>query len=165
MKQKYQIVKNDAQNEFVIREFAELDKEMLSLLCEETYSGEAITSALAEGKEALMTALRTPNMYPVGAYAEKIAEAVASLSEAAGDQTAELFFNDLDMISKREKESDTVDLADTEEEELDDLLSDDDDDIDVDDDNDNYKDNLAIKKIKSAIKIVDDDQTDIEDDV
>ena len=37
MRQKYMILKDDENGKLIIRELAELDKEMFSMLCEETY--------------------------------------------------------------------------------------------------------------------------------
>ena len=51
MKHKYLIEKNEEKNELIIKEFAELDKEILSYLCQETYAQEKIRSAIAKGKE------------------------------------------------------------------------------------------------------------------
>ena len=71
MKQKYVILKNDEKNELIIQEYAELDKEMLSLLCEESYNGPFIESAISAGKDALIVALRTQNLYPPGLFAAR----------------------------------------------------------------------------------------------
>jgi hypothetical protein len=79
MKQKYTIVRDDKNNQLIIREFAELDKEILSLLCEETYDQKLIRAAIKSGKEELIAALRTNNLYPPGIYADKIANAVKEL--------------------------------------------------------------------------------------
>ena len=79
MKQKYLILNDRENQQFKIQEFAELNKEMLSLLCEEAYGYQTIKSAISNGKEELISALRTNNMYPPGIYAEKIADAVIKL--------------------------------------------------------------------------------------
>ena len=48
MKQKYLILKNDEKNELTIQEFAELEKQdEYTLLCEETYNGGTIISAIS----------------------------------------------------------------------------------------------------------------------
>jgi hypothetical protein len=59
MKQKYLILKNDEKTKLIIREFAELDKEIFTFLCEETFDDESVTSAIAIGKDALIATLRT----------------------------------------------------------------------------------------------------------
>ena len=48
MKQKYLISKEDDQKKLIIKEFAELDKEMLSLLCQEEYDYKMIKSAISK---------------------------------------------------------------------------------------------------------------------
>ena len=64
MKQKYQIQLNRAENQIVIRENAELDKELMSLLCEERFAVAALEAARQDGPDALVAALRTKNLYP-----------------------------------------------------------------------------------------------------
>ncbi len=76
MKQKYSITRDDEKQVLTIREYAELDKEMMSLLCEETYSQQELMEAAEDGIDALLAAIRTNNMYPPAVYAEPIAEAV-----------------------------------------------------------------------------------------
>ena len=66
MKQKYPIIKDKKNKQLIIREFAELDKEILSLLCEETYEQKMIVAAIKSGQENLISALRTNNLYPPG---------------------------------------------------------------------------------------------------
>ncbi|MEZ4551181.1 MAG: hypothetical protein R2860_10970 [Desulfobacterales bacterium] len=58
-----------------IKEFAELDKGMFSLIFEETYNAAKIQSAITEGKEALIAAIRTQPL-PIAEYVEKIADTV-----------------------------------------------------------------------------------------
>ncbi len=154
MKQKYLIAKNEAKKELVIREFAELDKEMLSLLCEETYSADAIKSAISDGQDALLAALRTPNMYPIGPYVKKIADAVIALYKKKGDQSAEVFFNDMDLVALPTPKPVSVEDIEPEEEEIDELLTE-----EVDE---NLTADLAIDKIKTAIKVSDDDSTTVD---
>jgi len=157
MKQQYLIAKNEAKQELIIREFAELDKELLSLLCEETYSADAIKSAIAEGEDALIAVLRTPNMYPISTYVKKIAEAVVALFKKKGDQSTEVFFNDMDLLGSPPQKQVSVEDIKPEVEEIDDLLTDDTDDTD-----ENLIGDLAADKIKSAIKIEDDDSITVD---
>ncbi|MCK7511232.1 MAG: hypothetical protein MZV70_49000 [Desulfobacterales bacterium] len=49
MKQKYEILRDDDNKRLIIREFAELDKDTMSLLCEESYDKKAIKSAIGHG--------------------------------------------------------------------------------------------------------------------
>ena len=109
MKQKYLISKEDDKNKLIIKEFAELDKERLSLLCEEEYDNKIIKSAILKGKEALISELRTNNMYPPGVYAEKIAQAVIDIFGSKDSQSIELSFNDVDLLIKEQAPSEDID--------------------------------------------------------
>ena len=112
MKQKYLILKNDEKTKLIIREFAELDKERFSPLCEETFDDESIKSAIAKGQKALISMLRTKNLFPIGIYAKEIASAVTKMYESGDDQSVELFFNDYDLLSKEQEKQATVDEID-----------------------------------------------------
>ena len=105
MKQKYLILKNDDTNKLTIREFAELEPDVYSLACEETYDGKVIKSAITRGKKTLISTLRTTNLFPQGSYAEKIAESVINLYNSENDQPQELFFDDKDYISNEWKKT------------------------------------------------------------
>lgn len=128
MKQKYSILKDNKSGIVTIKEFAELDKGMFSLIFEETYENKAIEAAIKEGKEALVAAIRTPNLYPIAEYAEKIADTVIDyFKNAPEEEPVELVFNDIKLMQKVKKETPETE---TEEKsvEIDDLLDDDDDD-------------------------------------
>lgn len=130
MKQKYSILKDNKSGIVTIKEFAELDKGMFSLIFEETYENKAIEAAIKEGKEALVAAIRTPNLYPIAEYAEKIADTVIDYFEnAPAEEPVELVFNDIKLMQKVKKETPETE---TEEKsvEIDDLLDDDADDDD-----------------------------------
>ena len=125
MKQKYLLLKNDEKTKLIIREFAELDKDKFSLLCEETFDNESVESAIAKGKETLIATLRTQNLFPIGIFAEKIAEGVINLWESENDQSVELFFSDIDLLTKRVEEPLILDDIEDEPAEIDDLLEED----------------------------------------
>lgn len=100
MQQKYAIIKDDESRQLIIREFAELDKNTLSLLCEEKYDHATIEVAITGGKDALIKALKTKNMYPPTIYAEKIADDVIDLYKSKDKDSVELIFNDLDLLTQ-----------------------------------------------------------------
>jgi hypothetical protein len=100
MKQKYLIINDKKNKQIKIQEFAELNKEMLSLLCEEAYDYKTIRSAISSGTETLISALRTNNLYPPGIYAAKIASAVTELYKSKEQETRELFFDDVNLLDK-----------------------------------------------------------------
>ncbi|UCH20810.1 MAG: hypothetical protein JSU83_20135 [Deltaproteobacteria bacterium] len=154
MKQKYLIMKDTDKKVLIIREFAELDKEVLSPLCEETYDDKVIKSAMKNGKEALIAALRTKNMYPPGIYANQIADSVIKIYTSK-QQSIELFFDDVELINKEEEASEVLAELDSETEEID-LLQNDYDE--------NFEDKGALKNINSPLKVADDEFVDIDDE-
>ena len=157
MKQKYSILKDDEKNKLIIREYAELDKEILSLLCEEIYDNESIETAIAKGKETLISTLRTKALFPISMYAEKIAEAVISMYEQENDQSVELFFNDRDIFSK-ERMAQVLEVeVENDPAEIDELLDGDISDSDLDDDSE-------IKNITRPIKVDDEEPNNIADE-
>jgi hypothetical protein len=156
MKQKYTIVRDDKNKQLIIREFAELDKEILSLLCEETYDEKQIRAAIRKGRETLIAALRTNNLYPPGIYADKIADAVKGLYAAKAKASADLFFDDLELLAKEQK-------AETGQEQL----EKDSEDLDAPPEDDfeaEFEDEEPIKKMDSSLKIADDEFGDTNGD-
>ncbi len=160
MKQKYLISKDNGKDKLVIREFAELDKEMFSLLCEEVYDDEAIESSIAKGKASLISTLRTQNMYPSGSYADKIAESVITIYGSEKNQSTELFFDDIDLLTKDQKKPEVVKVIEKEPVEIDELLE---DESEVHFDEDDFAKN-AIKKNNLLIKVAEDEPADIEEE-
>ena len=157
MKQKYMVLKNDEKTGLIVREYAELDKEIFSLLCEETFQDETVKSAIKKGKDALVKTLRTQNLFPLGIYAEAIAEAVIKIYESDDDQPVELFFDDLDLLSKDREQPLPLDEIEEDTVEIDDLL---DEDIPEED----FDEKSDIKNLPYSLKISDDDSPDIEDE-
>jgi hypothetical protein len=154
MKQKYTIVRDEQNKQLIIREFAELDKEMLSLLCEETYEQKAIRAAIKKGKEYLISALRTNNLYPPGIYAEKIAEAIKRLYATKGKESEDLFFDDLELLARdAQPRAKVVEKPiEAQDEDMDEILE---DDFESD-----FEDDDKIKKMGSSLKIADDEYGD-----
>lgn len=150
MKQKYSIVKDGKEENLIIREYGELDKDILFLLCEETFPVETVKAAIQGGKAALVTALRTQNMYPPGGYADRIAEAVIQIYDSGQKEGVDIFFDDKELLAQYQEDDDS--LGNLEE----------DVDVDGDDDDDEDLDNLLededIEGIKkSGLKVNDDD--------
>jgi hypothetical protein len=155
MKQKYLIINDKEKKQIKIQEYAELNKEMLSLLCEEAYEYKTIKAAISAGSETLISALRTNNLYPPGIYAEKIASAVAELYKSKDQESMELFFDDINLLAKKPKTAKVVEQLEDESEHLDENLDDSYDDTFED------KDNLT--KIDSPIKVAGDDFGEADD--
>ncbi len=155
MKQKYLIINDKPNKQIKIQEYAELNKEMLSLLCEEAYDHKTIKSAISAGSETLISVLRTNNLYPPGIYAEKIASAVAELLKSKEQESLELFFDDINLLSKNRDAAVVTEQLEEDTADLDEMLEDDFDDTFED------KDNL--KKIDSPIKVAGDDFEEADD--
>lgn len=153
MRQKYVVLKDMEKNQFVIREYAELDKEVMSLLCEEVYDRTRIASAIALGKEAVVAALRTKNLYPPASYAERIAETVIHMEEPDQSDTMELLFDDIELLA-REHEAGVLVADELEEEstELEELLEDD------------FEDDFEDKDAMKNLKVADDEYGDLDED-
>jgi hypothetical protein len=159
MKQKYLILKTEEKTGLVIREYAELDKEIFSLLCEETFDDEVVNSAIEKGNNALIATLRTQNLFPIGIYAKEIAAAVTKMYESGDDQPVELFFDDTDLLIKDKRRSPVLDDLEDDDAEIDGLLDDEDiPEAGFDDEDDD------IKTITSPLKISDDDPVDLDDE-
>lgn len=157
MKQKYEILKDDDNKRVIIREFAELDKDNMSLLCEESYDRKVVKSAMGAGRDALIAALRTKNLYPPGMYAGKIAEKVIELLGARGKVSDELVFDDIEFLSREHEPAEAAKSYEGEPGEIDELL-----DVGLDDDK--FEESDEIKKIDTTLKIEDDEFSDIEDE-
>ena len=154
MKQKYLILNDKENKQIKIQEFAELNKETLSLLCEEAYDYQTIKPAISAGKDELIAALRTNNMYPPGIYAEQIADAVIELNRSKDRESVELLFDDINLLAKNVE---SVKAAKVEDKPvaLDDMLDDDYDE--------SYSEKDELKKIDSSLKIADDNYVDGDD--
>jgi len=155
MKQKYLIIKDKEKKQIKIQEFAELNKEMLSLLCEEAYDYKIIKSALSAGPETLISALRTNNLYPPGIYAEKIASAVAELYKSKDRDSMELFFDDINLLAKNRKVAKVAEQVEDESADVDEMLE--------DSFEDTFEDKDDLKKIDSPLKAAGDDFSDADD--
>lgn len=150
MKQKYVVLLDNEIGKLSIQEYAELDKEMLSLLCEETYDVQAVKTAMEKDRNALIQALRTNNMYPPGVYTDRIANAIVDMFQPGANASAELFFEEREMFDPVEEEvANDSDNEDKPGVDVDDLL---DDDID-----DGFEEKGIIKNLKKSIKTSDED--------
>ena len=156
MKQKYLILNDKENKQFKIQEFAELNKEMLSLLCEEAYDYQTIKSAISAGKDELIAALRTNNMYPPGIYANQIADAVIAMQKSKEQESVELFFDDISLLNKNRRAVKVTEQVEDETADLDEMLEDNFDD--------SFQEDDEIRKIDPSLKIADDNFVDGDDD-
>ena len=157
MKQKYVILKDDENNRLIIREFAELDKEIYSLLCEETYGDSGIKQAISGGKEILIAALRTNNFYPPILQADKISEAVMAVYASGNTQPVEIYIDDIEHLAKEHIELLADDAIESESEEIDEIFE--------ESFEENYEGKGSMDKLKTSIKIAEDEFVDNEEDL
>lgn len=110
MRQKYLICQSLKKKTVTIQEFAVVEKDTknvpsdmlrddhFDLIAEQHYDPASIARSAAVGSDAVMETLRTPNLFPIAPYAEKIAESVIALTKEENDRCIELFFDDNDLF-------------------------------------------------------------------
>lgn len=76
---------------------AMLHDEHFHLIAEQQYRTDTIARWMARGWE-MKAKLRTPNLFPIAPYAEKIAESVMTLIREGRDRCIELFFDENDLV-------------------------------------------------------------------
>ena len=115
MKQRYFISRDKNTSELTIEEYAAvagnvkryeisaLAQDDFTLLCKETYEGKIIKKAISQGKESLVSVLRTDNLYPISIYANHIADSVIELYGKDGKMSRELLFDDLDLLTSHQE--------------------------------------------------------------
>jgi hypothetical protein len=155
MKQKYMIARSEDGKGIVIKEYAEIDKDLFSVLCEQIYDIKEIQAAGQKGKSKLLTLIRNRNFFPPIGAAGQIIESIENLLHSGSDETVEIEINDSENLSGKEVEMDVIEDMDDDGEQLDDLL-----DETVDVDVDVYDENMGIKEINSTLKVDDDEVID-----
>jgi hypothetical protein len=155
MKQKFVITKNSADGQLLIQEYAELDRDMLSLLCEESYSLEALQSAMKEGTKVLTAFLRTKNLYPPGMYAERLATAVTTLMQDEAQESVEVMINDIELLASEREAAEANSSLEKETADIDELLE--------DEGKKNFEEDLDIDESKPSFKISEDEVGDVEE--
>lgn len=118
MKQKFVILKSDDQKEFKIEEFAELEKEIMSLMCEQTYESKDIKSAISKGKDELISLLRTTNLFPPHSWIKIIADYVIELHGNKKEYSVEVLFDDKEDAEKKAKAAEPSSELESIEEEI-----------------------------------------------
>lgn len=152
MRVKYVLEKNEA-NQLIIREYSALDKKdhmMFTLLCEETYDGQAIQAAHSKGKADLIDVLRTIDLYPQGEYIDTIADIVLTMYGPENKASMEVVIDDADLLTEQAKERDLLD-------DLEEIVEDDTDEFD-----ELLKGDEGIGRIKTTIQVADEEVVDIE---
>ena len=110
MIQKFLIVRDQENNALTIKEFAILDRVLgkieyqtldegdFSLICEQTYNDKIIETEIFKGKHAIISAIRTQNLFPISSFAYTIADSIIDLYSSQSSQPIELMFNDSELL-------------------------------------------------------------------
>lgn len=163
MKHKYTIARDSEKKRLVLKEFGELDKEMMSFLCEASYSDDEVRAAIEEGKESLISVIRTENIYPPNLYADKIADSVIMLYDRDNDTEAtEITFDDLDWLTK-DQEAYPLEEELEEDDEMEEDSEDDINELLEDDFEEDFGEEDDIN-LDSPLKIADDENGDYDEE-
>jgi len=158
MQQKFSIIKDKENKKLIIKEFSELDKDLYSLVCEESYDLKEIKRATKNGPNDLIRFLRTKNIYPISHCASKMADEITNLIGSAKAETVDVLFNDLEPITKEGKIAELQKKPDSDTVKIDELLE---DDIDYEESTE-QEEIKSISSSASTIKVAEDDSLDVE---
>lgn len=134
MKYKYVFSKDHDASQFIIREYAELSKEIFSIVCESSYDLKQIEDAMADGYDAVMAKMRTQNFFPPGNFLDRIVKDVAELIASGEQNMVEVFCDDAEFLTKSFNSMESYGKLDDDEDESPEDFIDDDLPDDFDDD-------------------------------
>ena len=115
MLQRYDISMDDEANRLSIKEFAVLGQksrkrdyfepahEKFLFIHKVTYDGDIIRAAISEGKEALISELRSDNFFPIRPCVDILVERVIELFEHNANSFSEVVFDDQTLFSKEDE--------------------------------------------------------------
>ncbi|MBW2368145.1 MAG: hypothetical protein JRH15_09690 [Deltaproteobacteria bacterium] len=158
MKHKYVVSRSGNNNQLTIKEYAELDKEIFTLVYQVSYDVESLIAAASQGKVALMSMLRTQNFFPPKLILDRLTEATIKFIESDAQELMEFCCDDTDYLVKKQPAAQLSDDAvsiDT----VDDLLDDNSsgdvaDDLDTDAlETDDLENDIKSDKIDIALKM------------
>lgn len=124
MKQQFLIVRGDSKTDLFIRELAELEKNEISLVCENGFKMGDLKKAAQKGIGELIAHLRTKDFFPPTFLAEKLARGIMELFHDAGKESVEVMVDDMTIMKDRET-PDFVEEVLEDDEAIDELLEDD----------------------------------------
>jgi len=79
-------------------DYSGIHVDTFSLVCKQEYDGKKIESELSAGVHAVVSVIRTDNLYPIGHYAEAIAYSIIELYQSDSSESVELLFDDLEQL-------------------------------------------------------------------
>lgn len=100
MKYKYVFSKESDTGRFLIRECAELSKDIFSTVCESSREIKQIEAAVAGGYEAILAGMRTQNFFPPSNFVEKIANGIVELINNDEQSVVEVYCDDTELLTK-----------------------------------------------------------------
>ena len=115
MLQRYDISMDGEANRLSIKEFAVLGQksrkrdyfepanEKFWFIHQVTYDGDIIRAAISEGKETLISELRSDNFFPIRSCVEIIVEKVIELFKNNSDSFSEVMFDDQSLFSNNDE--------------------------------------------------------------
>ena len=148
MKQRFSISRNTGGEQIVIKEYAELDKGVYSLLCEESYAIQAVKAALAKGPGHVITLLRTESFFPTSYFAQKLMASLDDFLQQESGDTIKIEADDAEYIRTLSKDVPAEDNGS-----IDDLLDVDGEEI--------VEDDQPVGKLDAPIKIAEDETAEI----
>ncbi|MFO7964977.1 MAG: hypothetical protein R6U50_13725 [Desulfobacterales bacterium] len=151
MKQKYIVSKSESGKQLIIREFAEIDKDIFSQMCEVSYDFEAVRSAILSGSDHFASVIRNRNFFPPITTVQQIFAEMDGISGLNQNESIEIFTDDTDILAEQGEAYDLLDDLEEDTDKLDELLE---DEVDV------YDENISVKKINSSLKVDDDEIAD-----
>lgn len=149
MKQRFSISRNTGGEQIVIKEYAELDKGVYSLLCEESYAVQAVKAALAKGPGHVITLLRTESFFPTSYFTEKLTSSFNDYLQREGDDTLQIEADDAECIRTLSSKDVPVEESGS----IDDLL-----DVEAEE---IIEDDQPVGKLEAPIKIAEDETVEI----
>ncbi len=147
MKHKFVLRKDGETGALSIREYAELDKDMFSLVCQASFRAGQLEAAMAQGIEAAIAEMRTENFFPTAHFSEKILQAAVGLVAPDGPDTVEVSCEDAEFLSRDPCEALRFEKLE-DDEELDEFLE--------DDFSDGFDDGVKSGGLTPAIEVDDD---------
>lgn len=123
MQHKYIISKSDNKQKLVIKEFAELEKNIFTLVYESFYDADAVQSALATDNQAVISTLRTDHMFPTTRQMSSILNAVTTMYTGDGQDSMELLFDDIDSFLEEQAALESEEKVVAEQSEIETLIS------------------------------------------
>lgn len=100
MKHKYVFGKDNDTGQLIIREYAELSKEIFTTVCESRCEVKQIEEAVAGGHEAVMAKMRNMNFFPPSSFLDRIAHGVTELITSGEQNAVEVYCDDSEFLTK-----------------------------------------------------------------